>query len=363
MIEVNRPFLPPEGDYKKMIEKIWKRKWLTNNGPNVKDLELKLKNYLHLDNLPVYVSNGTIALQIALRSLNLKGEIITTPFSYVATASSIVWEHCKPVFVDIDEHSFNIKPTLIQEKITNSTTAILATHVFGCPCDIEELEKIALSNNVKLVFDASHCFGVRYMGKSIFEYGDVSTTSLHATKVYHSIEGGLIFTTQESLVRKFQLMRNFGHDGPYKFSELGINGKNSEFHAAMGLINLKYIEKVEEKRRKLVSAYRRHLNNLPIKFQSRIEHTTENYAYMPILFNSKDQLERTATFLEERQIYSRRYFYPLLDQLPYLSEDTDLNTARQVSECILCLPLYFDLDIWEVDLICEVIHDSFRNSS
>ena len=233
MIPVTKPFLPPKDEYLELVDGIWERNWLTNNGPLVKQLEESLKEKLSLDNL-LFVGNGTIAIQLAIKSLELTGEIITTPFSYVATTSSVVWEHCTPVFVDIDKDSLNIDPNEIEKKITPKTQAILATHVYGNPCDVEAIASIAERNNLKVIYDGAHAFGVKVNGKSIFEYGDITTCSLHATKLYHSIEGGLVITNNKDLQKKLYHMRNFGHNGPENFSELGINGKNSEFHAAYG---------------------------------------------------------------------------------------------------------------------------------
>src|SRR5690606_27065948 len=241
MIPVTKPFLPKVEEYDKYLASIWERQWLTNNGPLVNEFELKLKEYLDVNHL-LYVSNGTIALQIAIKALELSGEIITTPFSFVATTSSIVWEGCKPVFVDIDSETFNIDPRKIESAITPSTSAILATHVYGNPCDIDAIQKIADKYNLKVIYDAAHCFGTKYKGKSVFDYGDISTTSFHATKLFHSIEGGAVFTRCPELLKKMSFIRNFGHNGPSDFKELGLNGKNSEFHAAMGLCNLNYVD-------------------------------------------------------------------------------------------------------------------------
>ena len=226
MINVTKPFLPPYEEYEQYLKGIWDRVWLTNNGPLVNDLELKLKSFLGVDHL-LFLSNGTIALQIAIKALKLKGEIITTPFSFVATTSSIVWEECEPVFVDIDPASLNINPALIEAAITPKTTAILATHVFGNPCDIEAIEKIAAKHNLKVIYDGAHAFGTTYKGRSVFEYGDICTTSFHATKLFHTTEGGAVVTKDAALLREMSFLRNFGHNGPDTFATIGINGKNS----------------------------------------------------------------------------------------------------------------------------------------
>ncbi len=240
MIPITKPFLPPQEEYQKVIDGIWQRQWLTNMGPLASELEMKLKEYLDVNHL-LYVTNGTIALQMAIKALEISGEIITTPFSFVATTSSIVWEGCTPVFVDIDPLSLNIDPTKIESVITPKTQAILATHVYGNPCDVEAIDKIAKKYNLKVIYDGAHAFGVKIKGRSIFEFGDISSCSLHATKLYHSIEGGLIISKCPDLLKKLASIRNFGIASFDSFDELGINGKNSEFHAAMGLVNLEYV--------------------------------------------------------------------------------------------------------------------------
>ncbi|WP_424961680.1 DegT/DnrJ/EryC1/StrS family aminotransferase [Ekhidna sp.] len=362
MIPVNKPFLPPKEYFVSQLDDIWERTWLTNNGPNVRLLEEKLQNYLNLSNKVVLVNNGTIALQIAIKALDLKGQIITTPFSYVATASSIVWESCEPVFADIDKDTFNIDVKSIESLISYNTVGIIGTHVFGNPCDIKAINQLAHANDLKVIYDAAHAFSVKYEEQSIFNYGDISTASLHATKLYHCIEGGFVATSDMSFVRKCELMRNFGHDGPYQYSELGINGKNSEFHAAMGLVNLEFIDRVIAKRKSLVNVYESLLSELPITFQRWELGATRNYAYMPILFESEKQLIKTTAFLEANEINTRRYFYPTLDQLPYLSTSDRIPVAREVARRIICLPLYYDLSVSKVEMICELIKSSMKHN-
>lgn len=355
MIPVTKPFLPPKEEFEKYLDGIWQRQWLTNMGPLASDLELKLKDFLKVKHL-LFVSNGTVALQMAIKALDLKGEIITTPFSFVATTSSIVWENCKPVFVDIDEASLNIDATKIEAAITENTSAILATHVYGNPCDVEQIEKIAKKHNIKVIYDAAHAFGVEINGKSIFEYGDISTCSLHATKLYHSTEGGLIITKDPDLLKKLAFIRNFGFDGPEKFAELGLNGKNSEFHAAMGLANLKYIKEIDQKRGALTKRYDEKLKNLKARRPIWHKDSENNFSYYPIVFESEDLLLQCMEVLNGHQIFSRRYFYPsLATSLPYVDECNHLETAESISKRVLCLPLYFDLTIEEVDLICRLL--------
>lgn len=354
MIPITRPFLPPKQEYEEYLSGIWTRNWLTNMGPLSSELEMRLKNNLNVKHL-LFVTNGTIALQIAIKALELKGEIITTPFSFIATTSSIVWEGCKPVFVDIDKNSLNIDPIKIEAAITKETSAILATHVYGNPCDVLAIEKIAKKHNLKVIYDGAHAFGVEVYGKSIFEYGDISTCSLHATKLYHSIEGGLVITKDPELLRKLALMRNFGFYGPEAFAELGINGKNSEFHAAMGLANLKYIDKIHQKRKLLTERYDKNLQTFKAWKPVWKAESSINYAYYPLVFEKEDLMHKCIATLQGYEVFTRRYFYPSLAKvLPYL-EPTEMPITDDISKKVLCLPLYYDLTVEEVDLISRLL--------
>lgn len=353
MIPVTKPFLPPRREFDSMINGIWDRNWFTNNGPLVRDLESQLKEYLKVDYLS-YLSNGTIALQISIKALDLKGEIITTPFSYVATVSSVVWEGCTPVFVDIEPATFNIDPTKIEAAITSKTSAILATHVYGNPCDIDSILEIAKQHNLKVIFDAAHCFGSKYKGQSIFKFGDISIASFHATKLYHTIEGGAIFSSDPEIMRKVNSMRNFGHAGTDKFDGLGINGKNSEVHAAMGLVNLKFVNSILSRRKELSHYYDFALNNLTV-VKLRIQKDAEfNFAYYPVIFLSENQLLKCIGALNDADIYPRRYFYPDLTALPYVSQ-SNLPISQNASRCVLCLPLYHTLQFSEIDRIAKLL--------
>lgn len=354
MIPITKPFLPPHTEYQHLLDGIWKRQWLTNMGPLASELEMNLKSHLKVSHL-LYVTNGTVALQMAIKALDLKGEIVTTPFSFVATTSSIVWEGCTPIFVDIDEMSLNIDVSKIEAAITNKTQAILATHVYGNPCDVLAIEKIAKKHNLKVIYDGAHAFGVEVKGKSIFEYGDISTCSLHATKLYHSIEGGLIITKNADLLKKLASIRNFGIAGFDSFAELGINGKNSEFHAAMGLVNLKYYNDIHERRKVLTERYNSCLKNFRAYRPQWHAEATQNYAYYPLVLESEKMLLKVKTMLDGHEIFTRRYFYPsLANTLPYLVPQ-DFEITDAVSKCVLCLPLYYDLTIEEVDLICRLM--------
>ncbi|MDR6526978.1 dTDP-4-amino-4,6-dideoxygalactose transaminase [Chryseobacterium rhizosphaerae] len=354
MISVTQPFLPPQEEYEKYLDGIWKRNWLTNMGPLASQLEMQLKDHLKLNHL-LFVTNGTVALQMALKALEITGEVITTPFSFIATTSTIVWEGCTPVFIDIDPNSLCIDPSKIEDAITEKTTAILATHVYGNPCDVEAIEIVAKKHNLKVIYDAAHAFDVKINGRSIFEYGDISTCSLHATKLYHSIEGGLIITQNADLLKKLASIRNFGISGYDSFSELGINGKNSEFHAAMGLANLKYISDIHEKRKALTRLYDEKLKGLKAFRPRWHQKANENFAYYPIILESEDLLLKLKTELDKNEIFTRRYFYPsLASALPYLPT-LELPVTEDISKRSLCLPLYYDLTFEEVDLISRLI--------
>lgn len=358
MINVTQPFLPPKKNYQKYIDEIWQRNWLTNNGPLVNELELNLKKSLKLSHL-LYVSNGTIALQLAIKALDLKGEVITTPFSYVATTSSIVWENCTPIFVDIDKNTLNINPKLIEQAITKKTSAIIATHVFGIPCDIDAIDIIAKKYNLNVIYDAAHCFGTDYKGQSVLNYGDISCISFHATKLFHTIEGGAVVTQSPELLEKLACLRNFGHDGAYNFNGVGINGKNSEFHAAMGLCNLNYIDKIITKRKQDSLLYDNHLTSLNCQRPTINLLCDYNYAYYPIIFNSETDCLAVLDSLNRKNIFARRYFYPSLSTLDYVPKN-QCNISEDIAARILCLPLYYDLSQSEIGMICRYIKRYFQ---
>lgn len=360
MIPVTKPYLPPKEEYLSYIDGIWSRNWLTNSGPLELEFEDKLRNYLNISNVS-FVSNGTIALQMAIKALSLQGEIITTPFSFIATTSSIVWEGCTPVFADIDKETFNISPDSIERNITSKTSAILATHVYGNPCDIDAIEKIAKKHNIKVIYDGAHAFGVKYKGKSIFEYGDISITSFHATKLFHTIEGGAIFTTSDSMMKKLNHMKNFGHDGPEKYIELGVNGKNSEFHAAMGLTNFKHIEDILSKRKTQFEYYLKNLGSENYKSQKIASDIVYNYAYFPMLLNTEKDLLKVINALSKNEIFGRRYFFPTLDNATYLDESVNIPIAKDIANRILCLPLFHSLNVSDIDLITAIINDTLKS--
>lgn len=349
MIPVTKTFLPPQEEYQAILSRAWDAGWITNRGVLVKELEEKLKTYLGVPNI-IATTNGTLPLQIAIKTLGLKGEIITTPFSYVATTSSIVWENCTPVFVDIHPEYLTIDETKIEAAITSKTSAILATHVFGNPCNVEAIELIAKKNNLKVIYDAAHCFGVTYKGQSIFNYGDVSTCSFHATKIFHTGEGGAIFTGNEELQHKLFYHHNFGHKGQEDFYGLGINAKMSELQAALGLAVLPNIEFLMEERHKIVRFYDDNLRGLhTMKLR---KDTKWNYSYYPVIFESDKQLKGVVSELNKNNIYPRRYFYPGLNTLNYL-EPVDMFYSDKISKTILCLPVYYNMVAEDLNIIAE----------
>ncbi len=362
MIPVTKSFLPPQEEYTEYLNKIWNSHWLTNMGPLSKELEQRLGKHLQLEHL-LFVTNGTVALQMAIKALNLTGEIITTPFSFVATTSSVVWEGCTPVFADIDKNTLNIDPAKIEAAITSKTSAILATHVYGNPCDVEAIQKIADKHHLKVIYDGAHAFGVEINGQSVYNYGDISICSLHATKLYHSGEGGLLVTPHPEVAKKLAYMRNFGFDGPEAFAELGINGKNSEFHAAMGLANLKYIKEIHQKRKQLTACYEKQLKAVPGFRPQWHAEATLNYAYLPFVYETEDLMKRCLETLNKNDIFPRRYFYPSLAKvLPYV-EPKEMPITEDIASRVLCLPLYYDLKIEEVEWICELIlkvHNEYK---
>jgi dTDP-4-amino-4,6-dideoxygalactose transaminase len=356
MINVTKTFFPPIADYQKQVQRIWDNQWLTNRGALLVELEEKLTSHLALlESKIIIMNNGTIPLQIALKLLGNGGEIITTPFSYVATTAAIVWENCKPVFVDIHPDYLTIDETKIEAAITDKTTCILATHVFGNPCNIEVIEAIAKKHNLKVIYDAAHCFGVTYNGKSIFEYGDISTCSFHATKLFHTGEGGALFTKDPELFHKCFYSHNFGHNGPLDFHGLGINGKISELQAAMGLAVFPYINAINEGRKKAVEYYNAHIDFSIISKLKLRDKTQWNQSYYPIIFETESLLLKVQKELNEKQIFPRRYFYPSLNTINYVGI-TVMPTSETISSRIMCLPLAYDMKTNDLSSICIILN-------
>jgi len=355
MINVTKTFLPDQEIYLEYVRGIWERGHLTNNGPLLQQLESQLKEYLEVDHL-YFCGNGTIVLQIAIKALEISGEVITTPFSYCATSNAILWEKCVPVFVDIDKNTFNIDPELIEASITPATTAILATHVYGNPCDVEKIEEIARKHNLKVIYDAAHAFGVTYKNKSLLSFGDISTCSFHATKVFHTIEGGALISNHPELDEKLSLLRAFGHQGDESYHFAGINGKNSEFHAAMGLCNLPLVPEIISARKEVFDAYDSQLNWDLLERPVKNKDTVYNYAYYPVVFSSEQVLKDVLEALREQEIIPRRYFYPSLNTLPFMPRQIACPVSENISERVLCLPLYVGLPLTDVERISAIIN-------
>jgi len=352
-INVTKTFLPPQREYQDILERAWSRGWMTNRGVLVTELESKLKEYLKISNV-IVMTNGTLPIQIAIKALNLSGEIITPAFSYVATTSSIVWEGCEPVFVDMHPDYFTIDERLIEDAITENTTAILGTHVFGNPCEVDAIQKIADKHGLRVIYDAAHCFAVDYKGKSVFEYGDVSTCSFHATKLFHTGEGGALFFEDSEMYETFFYHHNFGHKGKEEFQGLGINAKMSEPQAALGLSIIPYLDNIIEYRAKVVSLYSEELSEFStVKIR---EGTNWNYSYFPIILESEAQLKRVQQNLNDIGVYPRRYFYPSLNLLPYCTGQS-CKVSEKISRQILCLPLYYNLPLDKVVEICLKIKE------
>lgn len=354
MINVTKSFMPPRAVYDKYVSRIWKSGWLTNQGPLSLELEKKLADKFNVKHV-FLINNGTVALQIALKSLGfIKGEIITTPFSYVATTSSIVWEGFTPVFVDIDPTNYTIDPTKIEKAITKNTVAILAVHVYGIPCDVVAIAKIAKKYNIRVIYDAAHAFGTEYHGKSIMAYGDISTISFHATKLFHTIEGGAIVTNNSELAHKISYMRNFGHKTPTSFYDVGINGKMSEFCAAMGLSIFGYIPKLISSRKYLSETYDSMFSSNSMITRPSIPSSGYNYPYYPILFDNEHTLLKVVEKLNQAEINPRRYFYPSLSTLPYVKR-VKMPISESLSSRVLCLPLYPGLGVSNVKMISKIV--------
>jgi dTDP-4-amino-4,6-dideoxygalactose transaminase len=354
MINVTKTFLPPFDEYAAILKRAWDKAWITNNGELVIELEQKLKEYLNVDYL-LFCNNGTIALQMALKALDITKEVITTPFSYVATTNSILWENCKPVFVDIRNDDFCIDAAEIEAAITENTQAILATHVYGFPCDVEKIEKLADKYNLKVIYDGAHAFGCHYKGKSLLSFGDISTCSFHATKIFHTVEGGAVITNNKELLNKLYLFRSFGHIGDEYYS-IGINAKNSEFHAAMGLCVLPKLSEIISKRKHLFETYNRLLDFGRVSMPFSKHDFTYNYSYYPIVFETEEILLKVRNALANENINTRRYFYPSLNTLPYIKHQA-CKISESISKRVLSLPLYESLSHLEVEKICRIVLD------
>lgn len=361
MIPVTKAYIPDRTRYHRYVDEVLDSGWLTNGGKLLNTLEKRLANYLGVSHV-ICVANGSIALQVAYKALGLSGEVITSPFSFVATSSTLVWEGVTPVYGDICPRTFNLDPQTIIQKITSKTSAIVPVHVYGNPCNVDAIQKIAEQYDLKVIYDAAHAFGTtidRTGGgeQSILTEGDISTVSFHATKLFHTIEGGAIITEDKVIADRVRNMINFGITGVDKVDGLGTNAKMNEFEAAMGLCVLDEIEHIRCERKRIWERYQDELQGL-VTFQTWHPQSTNNHAYAPILLTSEAQVIRVRQALEVHQILSRRYFYPSLDTINFGIEDPKLpihNHSNDIASRILCLPIYPSLKPSEQTLIIEII--------
>jgi dTDP-4-amino-4,6-dideoxygalactose transaminase len=363
-ITVTQPLFPPLDEFIPYLKDIWNRKWLTNNGYYHQELEKSLCEYLKVSHISLF-TNGTLPLMVALQALEITGEVITTPYSFVATIHALWWNGIKPVFVDVEEKTGNLDPDKIETAITSRTTAILPVHVYGNPCNTEAIQQIADKHGLKVIYDAAHAFGVEKDGKSILTAGDISTLSFHATKTYNTAEGGALICHDEATKKKIDFLKNFGFASETEVVMPGINGKMDEIRAALGLLNLKYVDKTIEKRQKIASLYRQKLKNVPgITMMDEIPSVKSNYTYFPVFVNkdkygmSRDELYEK---LKTHNIYGRRYFYPLISTFsPYRdlssARPENLPVATKLADMVLCLPIYADLPTEDVEKICGLVN-------
>ena len=353
MINVTKTYLPDIDKYKSYIDEIYANGQLTNNGPLVQKLERRLQEYLGVNNV-ILVANGTLALDVAYRALGLTGDVITTPFSFVATTSSIVSNGLNPLFSDISPRTFNIDSSLIEENLTSKTSAIVPVHVFGNTCEVEGIQQIADRHNLKVVYDAAHAFDIKYKDQSVLNYGDISTLSFHATKLFHAIEGGALIIKDDELANKARILINFGINNTGEISNLGMNAKMNEFEAAMGLCVLDDINLILEKRKATYNNYDQALSGA-VRLQEKNNNSSNNYAYFPIVLESEDQLLSIVQKLNKMQIFPRRYFRPSLNKLGYVEQGQACPISEDISNRVLCLPLSHSIKEKDQNIIVNTI--------
>lgn len=366
-VYVTQPYLPPLEEFQNYLEKIWDSKVLTNGGPFHQELETALCDYLGVEHIALF-TNGTVALVTALQALRITGEVITTPYSFVATAHSLLWNGIKPVFVDIDPQTLNLDPKNIEAAITPQTTAIMPVHCYGHPCDVEAIQRIADNYNLRVIYDAAHAFGVRNECGSILNYGDLSVLSFHATKVFNTFEGGAIVCPDAKTKQRIDHLKNFGFVDEVTVVAPGINGKMSEFNAALGMLQLKYVDGAIARRSEIDSIYRAQLADAPgLRCLNMAGESKANYSYFPVLLDEKYHLNRDGLYsmLREQHIYARRYFYPLISEFPMYrglpsAHKDNLPIATAASNQVLCLPIYPDLTAEELDRIISVVKTGGR---
>lgn len=361
MIPVSKTFLPPKEELLSYIEKIYTEEQITNNGPLVKKLEKELKHRLGVRHL-FLVGNATIGLQISINVLELENgsEILNSAFSFVAAPSAIISNNCRPIFVDIDPLSFCMSPENLRAKITPKSGAILPTHLFNTSCDTEAIHNIAVEHRLPIIYDAAHSFGIKINGESIFCKGDISVCSLHALKIYSMGEGGFIATNRDDLAEKIYESRYFGMNEDYHYKRIGFNGKASEFHAALGLTNLPYFEKIKYQRQKLYMIYQEELKSAPLRFQNISPNVTPNYSYIPIVLNEVEARENVEQSLKNCNIATKRYFYPSLNKLTFYNDSSTMVNSENLAERIICLPLYYGLKENDIQYICDIINKALK---
>ena len=353
-IYVTRPSLPPLDEYAAELESAWKSGVLTHNGPLVQRLERELCAYLGVEHM-VAVTNGTIALQLAIRALGLQGEIITSPFTWIATDSAIRWEGCRTVFADIDAQTLNLDPERIESAITKDTCAIMPVHVFGNPCDTDAIQAIAERHGLRVIYDAAHAMCVETGGRSVLDAGDISATSFHATKLFQTGEGGGCVTRDPELAQRIRRLRFFGHDDAKAVVDVGCNGKMTEIHAALGLVNLRYLDSVRANRREKYELYLELLAGCPFLSFQRFDPDAYNYSYLPVIFESEALLLEKTEALARAQVFPRRYFYPSLSEIELLEIEQGFPVAERISRTILCLPLYDELASDDIARISAIV--------
>lgn len=361
MINVTKSFLPPKDTYIELLTEVWDSNWLTNHGPKVNQFEDLVREYTKINNFK-YLANGTLALQIAIKSCLKKKRIITTPFSYVATTSSLLWENYVPVFVDIDPSTLNIDPIKIRENMSSDIGGILATHVYGNACQIDEIETIAREFSIPVIYDGAHCFGSKFKGESIFSFGDISICSFHATKIFHTVEGGGVFVNSDMYYQSVKQYMNFGHSSPNSFSDVGINAKNCEFHAAMGIGIFPYFDQILKVRKdQWLFYYNQLIDNEIFRTISIHQNCEFNYAYFPLIMESEEKLLKVIKTLQDHEIVARRYFYPSLNRLYFLPEESKNSCpiSEDISERVVCLPLFHDLSKEIQNQICKLIKSTY----
>lgn len=360
MINVTKTYLPDKKKYQAYVDSIFESGWITNNGSLVNQLEKELCAFLNVEHL-LLVSNGTLALQVAFKALELKDEVITTPFSFVATTGSLVWEHLTPVFADIRPDTYNIDIQEVKRRINEKTSAVLPVHVFGNACEVEELESMCKEHDLKLIFDAAHAFDLKNDLRNVLSYGDASTLSFHATKIFHTIEGGAIVFKRKEDYDKARLLINFGISGYDQVDTIGINCKMNEFQAAMGLAVLSEMPEIAEHRSKVWKRYYDHFKSISdIQLQKMNPHFSNNHAYFPVVLKDEGTTLRIKNALNEQQIFPRRYFYPSLNKLSFLNEYQSCPVSEDLVTRILCLPMYGDLDPSVQKQIIEIVCNNLK---